>query len=118
MPDLSHRPTRYATAALASAALVAVALTSFDVTVGQTGQLLAAERRAEQLREQLDERAEADRAARVDAPAAGGRGPDTEGGDDGADQGGDGEQDRAAAARASGPSVITAALRAPDRLSR
>lgn len=52
MPDLSHRPTRYLTAAIVAAALAATATTHFDVRVGPDAQLTALQKQNAELKKQ------------------------------------------------------------------
>jgi mannan endo-1,4-beta-mannosidase len=52
VPDLSHRPTRYAVAAIVSAALVTGAATSMEVRIGPNRALSAEQERAAQLEEE------------------------------------------------------------------
>lgn len=69
MPDLSHRPTRYLTAAIVAAALAGTATTQFDLRVGPDARLSALEKQNAELKKQAQRtpvagRAVADRPVR------------------------------------------------------
>lgn len=73
MPDLSHRPTRYAVAAVSLVALAAATASTLDVRLGRDPALAAAKKEAAQLEERLRDlrrqRHQKPRAVRDSAPA-------------------------------------------------